>query len=132
LNKKFNPLTRILFFPEKRIQNNEYLASKYHLRLKRQFIKFKSSDQSFLNVVSDLKKSSINNQTDTITRFRKFLWFSFPFYLVEISYFFPIFFNAENFKRFFSFLSNWIKSSFFFYIFLFFDYSESLSSSQSE
>lgn len=132
LNKKFNPLTRILFFPEKRILNNDYLAFKYHNRLQRQFFKTKSSDQFFLNVVSDLKKSSINNQTDKITRFRKFLWFSFPFYLVEISYFFVFFFNTENLKRFFFFLSDWIKSKIFFYIFLFFDYSESLSSAQSE
>ena len=51
-------------------------------------------------------------QTPKIPRFRRFLWFSMPFYLSGISYRFRFVFNFANLRRFVTVLGDWLKSKF--------------------
>lgn len=60
-------------------------------------------------------------QTPKIPRFRRFLWFSMPFYLSEISYRFSFVFNLVDLRRFVRVISDWLKSKFFNVLFAIFE-----------
>ncbi len=68
------------------------------------------------------------NQTPKIPRFRRFLWFSMPFYLSAISYRFAFVFNLSNLRRFVIGVSDWLKSKFFSVLFAIFEDSWALGS----